>query len=340
MKRRTKVVLTAALLAMSVSTTAFAGTWQLEEKGWRWQENDGSYPASTWQWLDGNQDGVAECYYFDENGYLLTSATTPDGYRVNADGAWMDGPLVQQKALTPAAALYVKDLGRRLYSSSVEKTSSLNSMQAKASLQMLVGIEGLSMEMGVDMDIKFKDLNTGSMKYFADTTMHFFGQEMKQTLFYTDGYYYMDYLGQKVKFAMDFDKAVDEAKTYQQLSGVNMDTGYLKDFEVTRDENGNYVVTYTADADATTSLMNSIYPQLGTDFSSYNFQLTKMAGSAVINEEGYCLSQDIYLSMDMDMDGDTMNLSMLFDCDYLNPGQPVDFSMPSTAGYTDLSEYY
>ena len=65
--------------------------------GWWWQNDDGSWPANSWQWLDGNKDGVSEFYYFGKDGYLLVNTTTPDGYKVNADGAWTDNGVIQTK---------------------------------------------------------------------------------------------------------------------------------------------------------------------------------------------------------------------------------------------------
>lgn len=50
-----------------------------------------------WQWVDGNSDGAAECYYFDSNGYMLESTVTPDGYMVNENGAWTVDGTVQTK---------------------------------------------------------------------------------------------------------------------------------------------------------------------------------------------------------------------------------------------------
>lgn len=98
MKKR---LLVAAVVAMStmMSMTAFAGmgSWQQNETGWWWQRNDGSYPAGEWKWVDGDGDGTAESYYFDGNGYLATNTTTPDGYTVNADGAWVQDGVVQKR---------------------------------------------------------------------------------------------------------------------------------------------------------------------------------------------------------------------------------------------------
>ena len=98
MKKRLLVVAT-AVMSMAMSMTAFAsmGNWQQNETGWWWQRNDGSYPADEWKWIDGNGDGTAESYYFDQNGYLITNTTTPDGYTVNADGAWVQDGVVQKR---------------------------------------------------------------------------------------------------------------------------------------------------------------------------------------------------------------------------------------------------
>ena len=66
--------------------TAYAGAWKQDGTGWWYQNDDGSYPTG-WQWLDGNGDGTAECYYFYDNGYMAAN-TEVDGYLLNADGQW------------------------------------------------------------------------------------------------------------------------------------------------------------------------------------------------------------------------------------------------------------
>ena len=104
MKHR-KLITTAgaALLALSLTISSFAGLWQQDDNGWWYQEGDGSYPVETWKWIDGNNDGISESYYFDSNGYLVISATTPDGYQVNENGAWiLNGEVQMQKSATYA----------------------------------------------------------------------------------------------------------------------------------------------------------------------------------------------------------------------------------------------
>ena len=45
--KRGFIILMAAVLSAEMSMTAFAGQWQKNETGWRWQEDDGNYPANT-----------------------------------------------------------------------------------------------------------------------------------------------------------------------------------------------------------------------------------------------------------------------------------------------------
>ena len=57
--------------------------WKQDNTGWWYQNADGSYPANTWKEIGGKQ------YYFGSDGYMLENTTTPDGYQVGADGAWI-----------------------------------------------------------------------------------------------------------------------------------------------------------------------------------------------------------------------------------------------------------
>lgn len=71
--------------------------WKLDGAGWWYDNGDGTWPANGWKWIDGNADGVSECYYFNANGYIITSGTTPDGYQVDQNGAWTVNGIVQMQ---------------------------------------------------------------------------------------------------------------------------------------------------------------------------------------------------------------------------------------------------
>ena len=110
MRRITVVIATAMVLIMAAPVTSYAGQWMQDDTGWWWQDDDGSYPKNWSRWLDGNQDGIYELYYFDENGYLYTNTVLFDGTTpVNADGAalGLDGQ-VMTEAYDPDAYTLAK----------------------------------------------------------------------------------------------------------------------------------------------------------------------------------------------------------------------------------------
>ena len=116
------------LMATTQVTPAFAGSWKKGQSGWSYINDNGAKAVgwtktpSGWYYLDSTglmktgwlQDvdgkwyfldtakGIQEgkmltgwnwidgyCYYFDiQSGALLVNTTTPDGYKVNADGKW------------------------------------------------------------------------------------------------------------------------------------------------------------------------------------------------------------------------------------------------------------
>lgn len=100
MKKYMSLIAITAVMVAGASMNCYAAGWQQNQNGWWWQYDDASWPAATWQWLDGNGDGTAECYYFDENGYMLAGTTTPDGYQVDGEGRWILDGVIQTKSVT------------------------------------------------------------------------------------------------------------------------------------------------------------------------------------------------------------------------------------------------
>lgn len=91
--RRYLLCLMAAALSLASAAAGYAGQWQQgkgrDSKKWWYNNLDGSYPKREWVWIDGDSDGIAECYYFDADGWLVTSSSV-SGSRVDGSGAWVD----------------------------------------------------------------------------------------------------------------------------------------------------------------------------------------------------------------------------------------------------------
>lgn len=137
-KRMLTAGATALLSAVLLSTPALAGEWRANSTGFWYINDDGSYPTYAWKWIDGDGDGVYQCFAFDENGYLMLNQTTPDGYLVGEAGAWFDGvtpvtrtyPVGTYVAPTPIEGLrkygYASDGTRLVTSRTGSKSTSKN----------------------------------------------------------------------------------------------------------------------------------------------------------------------------------------------------------------------
>ncbi len=86
------------IMSWSMATSSYAGQWKQDNTGWWYQNNDGSYSRNSWQWIG------RKCYYFNENGYCLINAKTPDGYTVDNNGAWHINGEVQVQPISFAVA--------------------------------------------------------------------------------------------------------------------------------------------------------------------------------------------------------------------------------------------
>ena len=74
------------IFTMVSGVPAFAGSWEMKSiRGWRYLQDDGSYAANGWSFINGVY------YCFDEEGYMFAGEATPDGYFVGLDGAWLPG---------------------------------------------------------------------------------------------------------------------------------------------------------------------------------------------------------------------------------------------------------
>lgn len=110
-------LMTAAVIVAVSCTDAYAAGWVKSQtpptdaglmSGWWYSLNeDGTawYAASepqtpAWHWIDGNRDGTAECYSFNQDGWMYSDTVTPDGYTVDSNGAWTVDGIVQTKRIT------------------------------------------------------------------------------------------------------------------------------------------------------------------------------------------------------------------------------------------------
>lgn len=333
MKKATSVLILSAALTLSLSSVALAGQWKQNDTGWWWAEDDGSYPQNTWLWLDGNQDGNSECYYFDSNGYLAVN-TTIDGWQVDSNGCWIQNGQVQVSAASPAdpAFLALKAATER------SQASLEQGIDANYVMNMDMTIYDTPISVSVSGAMKMTNPNNADMKYLMDMNIHMLGETMAMRTFYTNDYLYMDMDGQKMKAYTPLSSAMQEVNQFSMMSMDSM--AYIQDFSMADNGNGTTTIYYTtnnAEMNAILeNMMNSMESAYPDGSSNVTFQACK--GEMTLDSAGTVIQERVLMDMTASSEGVDMPYHIFMEMNYKNPGQPVTISLPSTEGYEDISQ--
>lgn len=133
MKKYFTIILSVFILL--VVQPIFAGSWQQDNFGYKYVRDNGTYVVNSWEWIDTYNTGSAECYYFNELGYLLVNTITPDGYQVNLNGEWVLNGQVQKKQVSGSNVIHHKYVpGSSSSSGSTSSTYDVN--EALSSLRI------------------------------------------------------------------------------------------------------------------------------------------------------------------------------------------------------------
>lgn len=98
-----KVIVATIALSTSFCLNVFAGEWKSDNSGWKYQNDDGSYVKSSWKEVN------KKWYYFNEGEYMLSNTTTPDGYKVNQSGEWIQSKETGKKYVFESNGNWVDD---------------------------------------------------------------------------------------------------------------------------------------------------------------------------------------------------------------------------------------
>ena len=223
-----------------------------------------------------------------------------------------------------------------------QKANELDSMDCDLGVHAVMVMQDpemdldLSLNLDMMMNMKMDQIKSGNLRYKADMAMEFLGQTEYATVFYKDGYYYMDSNGEKIKYPMDLNSMI--ASVEQTTAAADLAPSLMKSLSV-REEGENRVLSYVADpAKMNAYVQDALKPLLGS--MDVGMIIREVKGEYVINKDDYYTSMNMYMVMDMSSCGETLRIIMLLEGNLNNPGQPVNLELPSTDGYSDLSTYY
>ena len=194
-----------------------------------------------------------------------------------------------------------------------------------------------SLEMSMGMKMKAADMTSEDMKMDMDLTMGIAGQDMTIKAYYTDGYYYMNYAGQKQKQKMDVAAMQKQMENSTGQCDTSIDN--YKDLKMQK-KDGNYVISFKFKEKALNDYVNKMMGQLnstGAAGSSTNYadqvKFDSMSGTMTVNEDSEIVAQKINMVLSSKQET-KLKIKMTADVKYNNIGKDVKVTLP-----TDLDTY-
>ena len=249
-------------------------------------------------------------------------------------------------ALTLAAVMLFKLGGckkktpEEVLEAATKKMSKVTSADMSGNIKMKMSSTSStssSLEMNMGLKMKATDMTSEDMKMDMDMTMGIAGQDLNFKAYYTDGYYYINYSGQKQKQKMDF--AAMQKQMENTAGQFNTNAKNYKGLKMDK-KGDNYVISFKLKEKALNDYVNKIMGQMnstgvagaGTNYAD-QVKFESMSGTMTVNKDSEITAQKINMVVSSKEDT-KLKVKMILDFKYHNIGKDVKVTLPD-----DLDTY-
>lgn len=253
----------------------------------------------------------------------------------------MTALLATVMALSMTATAFAAEDPAVLLDRVTQKASELDSMDCDMGVHAVLVIpnpqtkKDLNVNLDMLMKMKMDQIKSGNPRYKAEMAMEFLNESKYATVFYKDGYYYMDSDGEKIKYPMDLSSVIKSVD--QTTAAAELTSSMMKSLAV-REEGENRILSYVVDPAKMNAYVDEAIGAL-LDDTDVVIAIREVKGEYVINKDDYYTNMNMNMTMDISVYGETVRVIMLLEGTVNNPGQPVTIDFPSTDGYLDRDAY-
>ena len=149
--------------------------------------------------------------------------------------------------MTMSTTAFAAENPAEVFDRVMEKNNTIQSAEIQSGVHSVIlakdvipdGQMKVDMAMHAEMDMQ----DTTDLKYLAQVASSILGQDSYSQVFYTDGYYYVDANGVKLKYPMPLEQIISSVQTGVNTS--NMESSYMKGISL-NEVNGKRVLAYEA----------------------------------------------------------------------------------------------
>lgn len=213
-----------------------------------------------------------------------------------------------------------------------ERLNEFSTVQAQLTTAFFVNNGNESLQLNMVSEIK----QAGNGIIGADiemiTTTRYLDETVEMASYYTDGYFYTDYEGQKVKYKLSNEDMMEE----NNLTLPSIDEESLKDSRVETDDQGNRVITLVADSEVIKKSMDKYAEQMIEAENGF-FKCSDLTVVVKADEKGNIISCDSLISMSITDEGVTTEYTIDTYAEYYNINEKLDIVFPDLSEYTEIT---
>jgi hypothetical protein len=228
------------------------------------------------------------------------------------------------------------------YTAAMQKTNALESSSVTMDLTAKVSAQGMSMDVTGKYDTKVVQKGEDDFDLAMNIEMGMLGVTMNINTYYTDGYAYVDAMGQKVKSEMDIKEALQQMNSSGQLFQLKPE-----DFSEFKAEQigGDEVYTFKADPEKMKDLVNKMLSQMSSSMGegadedlTADMEIKEFSGKATVNSQGYLSKMEVNMNLEMDVEGQTAGTDVSITATYNQPGEKVEITFPDFSDYQESDD--
>ena len=227
----------------------------------------------------------------------------------------------------------MKDVDMTMAVKYVYETSSEDSSSSDSSSE-----DSSSQTISMNYDAKISDSGEDNMKMAMEGALSASGVSIDMNIYYSDGYYYLNMMDQKMKQQMDvsnLQKQISSTTSQSQLPVYNN-----KNIVVSQDDYGNTVLDYELNEDGLNEYIQMAADQIssasGSTASSDDLdgiRISSFSGTRTLDKDDNTLKDSAeFVMVSSSYEGETVTVTM--EVTYNNPGKSVTVTLPD-----DLNDY-
>ena len=227
----------------------------------------------------------------------------------------------------------MKDVDMTMAVKYVYETSSEDSSSSDSSSE-----DSSSQTISMNYDAKISDSGEDNMKMAMEGALSASGVSIDMNIYYSDGYYYLNMMDQKMKQQMDVSNLQKQISSTTSQSQLPVDN--YKNIVVSQDDDGNTVLDYELNEDGLNEYIQMAADQIssasGSTASSDDLDGIRISSFSVtrtLDKYDNTLKDSAeFVMVSSSYEGETVTVTM--DVTYNNPGKSVTVTLPD-----DLNDY-